>query len=419
MKIVITTGEALNLQGLSDKYFSDTDNSEVYFVQGNISIKEKNKLQKQGVRVLDLLDLVRKYAVAAPPSFHDIVGREECSSNRKELARFYKDKSVLVTGGEGYIGSALIAALLELPIARLTAFGNGENALYSLITKYRDDSRFRYVLGDIRDEEKLRRSFLEESPQIVFHAAAHKHVPILEAFPEEAVKTNILGTRKLAQTAYECGVERFILISTDKAVNPSSALGASKRIAEKICLSMDVLSAKTRFACVRFGNVFGSTGSAVPTFLSQLAEDKALTLTDKNMMRYFMSVNEAADLVLHAGVSSEGNLFSFDMGTPVSMTKIIDRVFAYCGVDIKKHKIKIIGNRGGEKFSEELIHPFESLLPSTHEKLIVLRDESPLWNEKELSLMCAEFSDTASFGSREQVFALFDKYITRYAGVKK
>lgn len=421
MKILITTGETPIFHGLKAGEISQLAgaDTQICVLASPLAQDDAQSLKKEGVRILPLADLIRMHALAAPPSFAQIFSRPETLPDPSALAQYYQGKRVLVTGGEGYIGSALIEALLTLPIENVTALGHGENELYRLIQKHKDNPRFSYILGDIRDEEKIRRSFERTRPHIVFHAAAHKHVPILEAFPEEAVKTNILASRRLAQIAGEFSADRFVMVSTDKAVNPASALGASKRIAEKICLSLDALSAHTRYCSVRFGNVFGSTGSAVPTFLTQLSEGFPLTLTDKNMMRYFMSVGEASHLVLLAGSYPKGSLFTLDMGTPVSMAEIAEKIFSYCGVPQDQRRIKVIGNRGGEKFSEELIHPFEMLQDSPNEKLIVLKDKTPLWNEKEITSLCAEFSEAASFGTAQDVFTLFDKYINRYAGAKR
>ncbi|MGL5254930.1 MAG: polysaccharide biosynthesis protein [Brevinema sp.] len=418
MKIVITASTTPILHGVTGSDLTRLMDSEghLYFLTNPIEDDVRQYLNHNGVRVLELSDLVKKHAIAMPPSFSDIISREECPKYRQQLEECYTGKTILITGGEGYIGSALVKSLLELSVARVVVYGHGENSISQLLLQYKEDPRFSYILGDIRDEEKLYRSFEAVQPHIVFHAAAHKHVPILESFPEEAVKTNILGTYKTISAACQSKAERFILISTDKAVNPTSALGMSKRIAEKICLSME--NETTSFASVRFGNVFGSTGSVIPTFLQQLSESQPLTLTDQNMMRYFMSVQEASRLVLLAGAVRSGSLFTLDMGAPVSMIELANRVFDYCGITKDQRAVKIIGNRGGEKFSEELIHSFESSQPSDFERLLILKDSGPRLDKKEILKMCAEFADAASFGSQQDVFMLFEKYISRYIGAR-
>ena len=234
MKIVITTSTTPILHGITGADLARLMDSEgqLYFLTNPLDEEVRAHLNHSGVRVLELSDLVKKHAIVTPPTFSDIIARAECPHYRQQLEEAYTGKTILITGGEGYIGSALVQALLELPVERVVVYGHGENSIYQLQLQYKDDPRFSYILGDIRDEEKLLRSFDAVKPNVVFHAAAHKHVPILESFPEEAVKTNILGTYKTISAACHSKAERFILISTDKAVNPSSALGMSKRIAE-------------------------------------------------------------------------------------------------------------------------------------------------------------------------------------------
>ncbi|MGL4389160.1 MAG: SDR family NAD(P)-dependent oxidoreductase, partial [Brevinema sp.] len=357
--------------------------------------------------------------VVAPPKFTDIVTREETQANHPALSHFYEDQIVFITGGEGFIGSHLVHHLLKLPVKKVVVYGNGENSAHELIKDYRTNDRFQFILGDIRDQQKISAVMKPISPNIVFHAAAHKHVPILEYNPEEAVKTNIIGTHNVIKASCEANIQQFVLISTDKAVNSSSTLGASKRIAEKICLSMDSIVPEIKFSTVRFGNVFGSTGSVIPTFINQMAQNLPLTVTDKNMMRYFMSVDEAVDLVLLVATMKEGNLFALDMGYPISLDMIIKRLFEFTGSKITPQDIKIIGNRGGEKFSEELVHSFEKIIASPYEKLMILLDESPIWNEDELQKICDQFEKVAYYGSKEDIMKLFDTTVSRYISISK
>jgi len=392
---------------------SSTD-TRICLISNVPDINELEKLKEQGFSVIILAELIRQSILVSPPKFKDILQREESIIELDELNKFYQDQVILVTGGEGFIGSKIISCLLELPIKKVIAFGNNENQGHELIKKYFGDHRFEFILGDIRDKQKLEQSISRTRPDIIYHAAAHKHVPILESYPEEAVKTNIIGTKNIADFANKFNVKIFVLISTDKAVNPSSALGASKRIAERICLSMNTYT-DTQFITVRFGNVFGSTGSVVPTFLEQIAENKAITITDKNMVRYFMSVQEAVKLVLLSATTKEGNLFALDMGEPISIGKLAQNLLAHIGLEFSEENIKFIGNRGGEKFSEELIHSFEETVPSIHEKLIILRDLSPLWTEEELSIIYNKFLEASQMSNKEMIFKLFNLYITRYA----
>ncbi len=234
-------------------------------------------------------------------------------------------------------------------------------------------------------------------------------MPILDAYPEEAVKTNILGTVNTVNAAVRSGASHFIMVSTDKAVHPISALGASKRIAEKICQAMDEYTPNIKLSTVRFGNVFGSLGSVVPTFLEQIAENNPVTITDPSMDRYFMSVNEATRLVLLAAAAEEGNLFSLDMGDPITIEELAKRLIKYTGGD--PSNIKIIGNRGGEKISESLTYPFEHILESKHQKLKALQNTDAIWSREQVGEICAELENAVDSCSRDELLKLLQKYI--------
>ncbi|MGL5955968.1 MAG: polysaccharide biosynthesis protein, partial [Brevinema sp.] len=311
----------------------------------------------------------------------------------------------------GFIGSRIVENLINLPVAQVIVYGHGENSAYDLTKKYGTDRRFEFVLGDIRDPQKLIQTMLKYRPSVVFHAAAHKHVPILDSYPEEAIKTNILGTINTIEAATQAGVAHFVLVSTDKAVNPISALGTSKRIAEKICLAMDEFSDNIRITTVRFGNVFGSVGSVVPIFLEQIAQNKPLTITDLSMLRYFMSVHEATRLVLLAATMDTGNLFSFDMGEPISIGDLAKRLIECTGFTFDPNHIEIIGNRGGEKKSEELIYDFETILESKHQKLLVLQNTKTLWTKEQIDDLYNVLTEAVCYRSRDEILALLQKYI--------
>ncbi|MGL4677433.1 MAG: polysaccharide biosynthesis protein [Brevinema sp.] len=371
----------------------------------------EQSLLHQGFKIIKLSDLIRQMLLTNPPRFSDITGREEAMIDDEELIAFYRHKTVFVTGGEGFIGSHIVENLINLPVAQVIVYGHGENSAYDLSKKYGTDKRFEFVLGDIRDAQKLNQVMSKHRPSVVFHAAAHKHVPMLDSYPEEAVKTNIIGTINTIDAAIQAGVARFVLVSTDKAVNPISALGTSKRIAEKICLAMDEFSDNTRITTVRFGNVFGSIGSVVPIFLEQIAQNKPLTITDLSMLRYFMSINEAARLVLLAATMETGNLFSFDMGDPISIGDLAKRLFECTGFIFNHNHVKIIGNRGGEKKSEELIYDFEIILESKYQKLLVLQNTKTLWTKEQIDDLCKVLTDAVYCCSRDEILALLQKYI--------
>lgn len=371
----------------------------------------EQQLLDQGFKILCLSDMIRQMIQFNPPEFSDVTGREEAFIDDEELTQFYRQKTVFVTGGEGFIGSKIVENLLRLPIAQVIVYGHGENSAYELYKKYAEDRRFEFILGDIRDIQKLNASILKFRPSVVFHAAAHKHVPMLDAYPEEAIKTNIIGTVNTVQASIQGGVSHFVLVSTDKAVNPISALGASKRIAEKMCLAMDEFTDNIHITTVRFGNVYGSIGSVVPIFLEQIAHNKKITITDMNMFRYFMSVNEATRLVLLAATTEEGNLFSFDMGEPISIGQLAQRLVESTGFRFDENHIDIIGNRGGEKLSEELIYPFEKVLSSKHPKLRVLQHTEMPWSKEQVEQICHTLSEAVLTYSRDEILNLLQKYI--------
>ncbi|MFN3660652.1 MAG: polysaccharide biosynthesis protein, partial [Brevinematales bacterium] len=233
----------------------------------------------------------------------DLLGREEVTLDPERLRSLYEDKVVLVTGGGGSIGSELVRQLLSLPIRRVVAVGRGENSLYELLQSVRD-TRLSYRIADIRDRDLMGYEFTSFRPHVVFHAAAHKHVPFMEEFPHEAVMNNILGTWYVYQAAKEAGTERFVMISTDKAVHPTSVMGATKRLAEILVLSAGQED-HIRVSAVRFGNVLGSRGSVLPLFIRQIQQGGPVTITHPEMKRYFMSIREAARLVIQSATLLE------------------------------------------------------------------------------------------------------------------
>ncbi len=378
-----------------------------YYPDSNVS----SQLVQEGFKIILLSDLIRQASAVTIPNFSDIMNREENPISSVDLTNFYKGKTVFVTGGEGFIGSEIVDNLLRLSIEKVIVYGHGENSASTLCKKYHQDKRFEFILGDIRDKHKLFKSIKNSHPNIVFHAAAHKHVPVLELYPEEAIKTNVIGTVNTIEAAIAASVEHFVLVSTDKAVNPISALGASKRIAEKICLAMDEFVPNMHITTVRFGNVFGSVGSVVPIFLDQIAHNTPLTITDPLMLRYFMSVNEAARLVLLAVTTEEGNLFSFDMGDSISIGKLAQRLVEYIGFKFDIKDVSIIGNRGGEKDAEELTYVFEQILTSKHEKLFALRNTEQSWTQDQVKEVCETLSHVMVHGSCDEILESLQKYI--------
>ena len=242
----------------------------------------------------------------------DLLGREEIGFDEKEICNYYKDKTILVTGGGGSIGSELVRQLITLPVKKVMALDNSESAIHSLIMSLNDSKneknkhKFMYIISNVRDYVKVDKILKEEKPDIIFHAAAHKHLPFMEAYPEEAIKNNILATENVATLSIKNNIKNFVFISTDKAVRPTSLMGASKRICERMIMSLSHEQNSTAFKITRFGNVLGSSGSVIPVFERQIREGKALTVTHPEMVRFFMSIREAARLVIKACTLNDG-----------------------------------------------------------------------------------------------------------------
>lgn len=310
----------------------------------------------------------------------DLLGRETVSIDLKDVSVYIKNKVVLITGAGGSIGSEIARQIAQFSPKEVILFDHHENFLYFLNIEFKvkyPNVKTKTFIGDIRDVGLLAQLFSKNKPQVVFHAAAHKHVPLMEENPVAAVKNNVLGSRTLIYVASHYNVERFILISTDKAVNPTSIMGMSKRIAE-IILQTRAKSSKTKFMAVRFGNVLGSSGSVVPLFKKQIAEGGPITITHPDVERYFMSVKEAVMLVLQAGaLGNGGELFILDMGEQIKIIDIAKNLISLSGLTLGKDiEIKIIGLRPGEKLSEEILLDKEKDRVTKHEKIYISQPQN-------------------------------------------
>mgnify|MGYP000972229164 FL=1 len=303
-------------------------------------------------------------------SIEDLLGRGEVKLSQGEIRSYLRGKSVLVTGAGGSIGSQIVREIFKFKPSNLILVDVNENALYMLerdLDFERSHSKeyegINYIseIVSIREKEALREVFGKYKPEVVFHAAAHKHVPLMERRPQEAIKNNVFGTKNVMDVAIEKDVERFIMISTDKAVNPANAMGASKRLTE-IILQSKGNKYKTKFAAVRFGNVLGSNGSVIPIFKEQIRKGGPITITHRNIIRYFMTIPEAAQLVLQAGYyASEGEIFLLDMGEPVKIIDLATNLIKLSGLEpYKDIAIEEIGLRPGEKMYEELSLDYEN-----------------------------------------------------------
>jgi FlaA1/EpsC-like NDP-sugar epimerase len=313
----------------------------------------------------------------------DLLGRDPVTLDTDGLKGLLFNRTVMITGAGGSIGAELVRQVARFRPAMLVLVENGEFALYNIeqeLKRHAPAQQFICVIGDVRDGLRMRRVLAAHRPAVLFHAAAYKHVPMMEDINAgEALANNVGGTATLGAAAIEAGVEKFVLISTDKAVNPTNVMGASKRLAELVCQSLDGppedrRAGHTRFVIVRFGNVLGSTGSVIPKFREQIARGGPITVTHPDIVRYFMSIPEAAQLVLQAGAMGKGGeIFVLDMGEPVKITELARDMIRLSGLSEEEIRIEFTGLRPGEKLFEELLADSEATLPTPHAKLRIAR----------------------------------------------
>ncbi len=328
-------------------------------------------------------------------NIEDLLGRKEIDVDMEQIAGFLAGKSVLVTGAAGSIGSKLCKVISEFDIKHLMMIDNAETPMHDLKTelcKLPVAERFSFAICDVRDRERLEKIIKDAAPDIIYHAAAYKHVPMMEDNPTEAIAVNVQGTVNVATLALKYGVDKMVMVSTDKAVNPTNVMGASKRIAEIYTQSLSravlggEVAGKTKFITTRFGNVLGSNGSVIPMFEKQIFEMGPVTVTHKDIVRYFMSIREACCLVLEASAFGEGyEIFIFDMGEPVKIAELAKNMIRLAGytpdVDIK---IEYTGLRPGEKLFEELLNNKENTLPTQNKKIFLAKvREFPYQSVKE------------------------------------
>ena len=313
----------------------------------------------------------------------DLLGREHIELNREQISDYLSGKRVLVTGAAGSIGLELCRQIMKVGPERLILFERVENEIYNVEMEFLEtfrDGPYTLILGDILDTKRLEHVMQEYKPQVVFHAAAYKHVPITEANPFEAVKNNVLGTLNVAEISARCGVEKFVLISTDKAVKPANVMGMTKRIAELICQGMNG-GQRTKFIAVRFGNVLNSAGSVIPLFRKQILNGGPITVTHPEMTRYFMSIPEAAQLVMQAGaMGNGGEIFVLDMGEPVKIVDLAKDMIRLMGLKAGEDiDVVYTGLRPGEKIHEELVSHSEEIEKTSHEKIMLVKTSSVQW----------------------------------------
>lgn len=308
--------------------------------------------------------------------YEDLLGRDQIAVNQEGIYDFINKKTILVTGGGGSIGSELCRQIMSNNPKRLIIFDIYENCAYEIqneLKKVYPDCQIETLIGSVRDYNRVENIFIKYHPDVVYHAAAHKHVPLMEDSPNEAIKNNCLGTWNVAELADKYEVSNFILISTDKAVRPTNIMGASKRICEMITQYWAAKSKKTRYAAVRFGNVLGSNGSVIPLFLKQIEKGGPVTVTHKDITRFFMTIPEAVALVLQASLYAKGGeIFVLDMGEPVRIYDLAENLIKMKGyVPNKDIKIEIVGLRPGEKLYEELLMDEEGLTKTDNQLIYI------------------------------------------------
>ena len=344
-------------------------------------LKELNKLKDVSVKILPNVDnLIEEGNLSTQLrniKLEDLLGREEIKINTKEVFDFIQDKIVFVTGGGGSIGSELINQIAKYNPKKIVNIEINENASYLMELELK--RKYPYLdykteIASVRDFDKLNMLFAKYKPEILFHAAAHKHVPLMENNPEEAIKNNIFGTKNVAECCLKYKLESVVLISTDKAVNPTNVMGATKRVCEMIFQKYSEKDSNTKFMAVRFGNVLGSNGSVIPIFSKLIEEGKNLTLTHKDIIRYFMTIPEAAQLVIEAAtIGKGGEILILDMGEPVKIYDLAKNMIKLSGSNVG---IDIVGLRPGEKLFEELLYDVNSSEKTSNNKIFITNMEN-------------------------------------------
>ena len=348
-----------------------------------------------------------------PVDVEDLLGRDPVKLDTTAVKEYLSGKIVLITGAGGSIGSEIVRQVAKMQPAKLLLLGKGENSIYEIT----QEMKIEYpqlktvpIIADVRDKERINAIMDYFKPQVVFHAAAHKHVPLMEYQPAEAVRNNILGTKVVADEAAAHNVETFVMISTDKAVNPTSVMGCTKRVAEMYVQSMNKNS-NTRFVAVRFGNVLGSRGSVIPLFKKQIAKGGPVTVTHADMKRYFMTIPEAGQLVLQAGAMAKGGeVFVLDMGEPVRIYDLAKDLITLSGlIPDKDIEIKITGLRPGEKLFEELLSAEDGTEKTTHRKIFTAKIKEI--DKTELDKQIAEIVEITD---GDKVVAALQKIVPTY-----
>jgi FlaA1/EpsC-like NDP-sugar epimerase len=379
-----------------------------------------NRLKKAGLNDIRIVPRMDEWKESVnqihPLNIEDLLSRDAVRIDLQNISADLRGKTVMVTGGAGSIGSEIVRKLRELQVQRVVAVDMDESGLFNLqqelLPLMAAGQQFIYVVASICNQRKMEALFRSHAPRIVFHAAAYKHVPLMEEFPEEAARVNVLGTQRMALLAERFKVEKFVNISTDKAVKPRSVMGASKRLAEMIC--QDMSSSSTQFISVRFGNVLGSRGSVVPLFLEQIRRGGPVTVTHPDVSRYFMTIPEAVLLVMQAQfLSRGGEVYVLEMGEPVRIVDLAENMIRLNGLEPGKDiEIVFSGLRPGEKIFEELLTAEEGVERTIHEKIFIAKFKTPRPAD-DLQKIVAEVRD--SLDEPLQVRGIFDRFMNAHS----
>lgn len=353
----------------------------------------------------------------------DLLEREPIVLDNESISKQLKDKTILITGAAGSIGSEIVRQVLNFEPRKVIILDQAETPLHHIgleVDAIKGKTQIHNIIADIKDKAAIERVFKLYKPEMVYHAAAYKHVPLMECNPSQAILTNVNGTKNLADLSCEYGVKKFVMISTDKAVNPSNVMGASKRIAEKYVQSLYLKCQEnnslyaTKFITTRFGNVLGSNGSVVPLFTKQIAEGGPITITHPDIIRYFMTIPEACQLVLEASsMGNGGEIYIFDMGKPVKIIDLARKMIKLAGyIPDRDIKIKIVGLRPGEKLYEELLNDTSKTLPTYHDKIMIAQEIQDEFSDLHLSI--EELIGIASFFDNDDIVAKMKKIVPEF-----
>ncbi|CAK7013075.1 MAG: ADP-L-glycero-D-manno-heptose-6-epimerase [Peptostreptococcus russellii] len=405
----------------------EEDIDEIIFSIANIKSSKKREIldicKSSGCNtrtipsMTEIIDCKVDFKIIREVEIEDLLGRDPISLDTCKISQQIKNKTIMVTGGGGTIGSELCRQISKYGPKKLIILDNFENNAYAvqqeLKMKYKDDLDLELVIATIREEKRLEKVFDKYRPDIVYHAAAHKHVPLMEYNKTEAVKNNIFGTLNLLKVADKFKVKRFVLISSDKAVNPTNIMGATKRAAEMLIQTYNDLS-NTEYVAVRFGNVLGSSGSVVPLFKKQIAAGGPVTVTHKEIIRYFMTIPEAVSLVMQAGAMAEGGeIFVLDMGEPVKIDDLARNIIKLSGFEPDEDiKIEYTGLRPGEKLYEELLMAEEGLKNTDHKKIFIGKPKT--FNKEEIFFLLESLKEAAFNEREEDMDPIMRKLVTTY-----